>query len=59
MTDGNSLEGTGVTPNEIVLPTASDLAVRRDPVLARAAAILGLELDPMQAGAMFPIEWRK
>jgi C-terminal processing protease CtpA/Prc len=59
MADGKSLEGVGVTPDELLLPTAADLAARRDPVLARAAAILGIGLPQDKAGAMFPIEWRK
>jgi C-terminal processing protease CtpA/Prc len=59
MTDGKSLEHTGVTPDETVLPTGSDLAAKRDPVLARAAALVGLELPAQHAGMLFPIEWRK
>jgi C-terminal processing protease CtpA/Prc len=59
MTDGKSLERVGVTPDELLLQTAADLAAGRDPVLARAAAIAGFELPPDKAGAMFPIEWRK
>jgi C-terminal processing protease CtpA/Prc len=59
MTDGKSLEGAGVTPDELLLPTAADIAAKRDPALARAAAIAGFELPPDKAGAMFPIEWRK
>ena len=59
MTDGQSLEGKGVTPDELILPTGADLAAKRDPILARAAALVGLKLDPEKAGAMFPVEWRK
>jgi len=59
MTDGKSLEHRGVTPDELLLPTAADLAAKRDPVLARAAALVGVTLDPARAGSMFPIEWRK
>ena len=59
MTDGKSLERTGVTPNELLLPTRADIAARRDPVLARAAELVGLSLDAEKAGALFPIEWRK
>jgi C-terminal processing protease CtpA/Prc len=59
MADGKSLEGVGVTPDELLLPTAADLAAKRDPVMARAAAMAGFELPPDKAGVMFPIEWRK
>jgi len=59
MTDGQSLERKGVTPDELILPTGADLAAKRDPILARAAALVGLKLDPEKAGAMFPVEWRK
>jgi hypothetical protein len=41
-----------------VRPTPDDLTEARDPVLARAAAILELNLNPATAGAMFPSEWR-
>ncbi len=59
MTDGKSLEKSGVTPDEVLLPTAADLAARRDPVLARAADLLGIKLEAQKAGSLFPIEWRK
>ena len=56
MSDGKSLENVGVTPDELLLPTGPDLAHRFDPVLARAAAVLGVEIDAKKAGAIFPSE---
>jgi C-terminal processing protease CtpA/Prc len=59
MTDGKSLEGQGVIPDELLLPTPADLAAKRDPVLARAMSLVGMNVSPEKAGALFPTEWRK
>jgi carboxyl-terminal processing protease len=53
MADGASLEKVGVVPDEIVLPTAADLAADRDPALARAITMLGGTLTPEQAGKFY------
>lgn len=56
LTDGQSLERVGVTPDEILLPTADQLAAKLDPALARAAALVGAELSAEKAGTLFPLE---
>jgi carboxyl-terminal processing protease len=54
MSDGASLEKTGVIPDVLVLSTGSDLATKRDPVLARAAELAGVKLDAAKAATIFP-----
>ena len=56
MTDGNSLEHRGVTPDELRLPSGEDLAAVRDTVLSYAALQAGVTLDPLEAGKFFPLE---
>lgn len=52
MSDGRSLEREGVTPDSLLLPSATDLAQRRDPVLAAALRMLGQNVDAARAGAL-------
>lgn len=56
MSDGKSLEGRGVTPDEVRLPAPEDLAAGRDVVLSYAASLFGVTLDAVEAGKLFPIE---
>jgi C-terminal processing protease CtpA/Prc len=58
MGDGKSLEHVGVEPDELLLPTAEEMSQRLDPVMVRAAALVGLKLDPKKAGELFPVEWK-
>jgi C-terminal processing protease CtpA/Prc len=51
--DGQPLLGQGVAPDVAILPTPEDVAAGRDPVLAKAALILGVPLSAEQAGRIF------
>ncbi|MFN2547306.1 MAG: S41 family peptidase [Myxococcales bacterium] len=57
MTDGRSLEHTGVAPDVIALPSAADVARGLDPVLSRAVESLGGSITAEDAAELFPIEW--
>jgi C-terminal processing protease CtpA/Prc len=57
MKDGKTIEHVGVTPDEIVIPTAQDLSAGRDPALSHAAELAGLAIDPTAAEKLFPFEW--
>jgi C-terminal processing protease CtpA/Prc len=50
MSDGNRLEGVGVTPDRRVGPTRDAWLQKTDPVLAYAAQLLGARLSPAEAG---------
>jgi len=50
MSDGKRLEKNGVMPDHPVGPTATALIENTDPVLAYAASLLDVDLDPKKAG---------
>jgi carboxyl-terminal processing protease len=56
MADGKSLEHQGVEPDIVVLPTPLDLASKKDPAMAKAAELVGVELSPEEAGTIPPYE---
>ena len=53
MSDGQRLEGTGVTPDFIQIPTGQALAEKTDPVLAYAAVLCGARVTPVDAGKFY------
>jgi C-terminal processing protease CtpA/Prc len=59
MSDGKSLEHIGVTPDELLLPTAQEMSLNLDPILSYAASLAGVQLHPQKAGTLFPIEWKQ
>jgi carboxyl-terminal processing protease len=57
MPDGNRLEGIGVTPDYLVIPSGADLAAKRDPALSQALDLAGYHLSPEEAGRQFKLPW--
>ena len=47
----------GVTPDELLLPNAEDLASGRDPVMAHAVELCGSKMTSEAAGVLFPFQW--
>jgi len=52
LSDGGTLEGEGVTPDELLLPSSQDITAGRDPVLSRAAALVGVAITAEEAGRL-------
>jgi C-terminal processing protease CtpA/Prc len=55
MPDGHSLEGVGVIPDEVLLPSSRDLMLGLDPVMARATVLAGAPLDAERSGVLFSV----
>jgi carboxyl-terminal processing protease len=53
MSDGGRLEGNGVMPDSVLLPTATELRAKADPVLSHVLALAGMKVAPAEAGALF------
>jgi C-terminal processing protease CtpA/Prc len=50
--DGSRLEGVGVQPDVVALPTPDDLEKGLDPVLVQAASSFGVTIDSQRAGRL-------
>jgi len=53
MSDGHTLEGTGVVPDIRSVPNGPNLAERSDPTLAFAASLFGARLSKEEAGKFY------
>lgn len=58
MKDGKSIEGIGVMPDEVIIPSPEDMAAGRDPVLAKAVQSMGFNVTAEETGKWFPKKWR-
>jgi C-terminal processing protease CtpA/Prc len=58
MADGASLEHIGVTPDQLIVPTAADLAAGRDPVLDRALEISGVKMAADEYAKYHKYYWK-
>lgn len=54
MADGTVVEGKGVAPDLLLLPTHEQLYRGHDPVLAKALTMAGHKITPDEAGKLFP-----
>lgn len=59
MDDGNRLENVGVEPEFIVVPSGADLAANRDPQMAKALALAGVQVDPVQAAKIYSNDFKR
>lgn len=57
MHDGTRLENRGVQPDYVVVPSGADLALHRDPQMAKALELAGVHRTPEEAGQLFLTDW--
>jgi len=57
MPDGENPEGTGLTPDQTVLPSGEDLASGRDPGLETALKLAGVQLTLKEQSKRQMIQW--
>jgi C-terminal peptidase prc len=58
MTDGKSLEHTGVAPQIKLIPSPESLAMQRDPVLTAAFKLFEQDVAPEVTGAFSQYKWQ-
>jgi C-terminal processing protease CtpA/Prc len=57
MSDGKSLEHSGVTPQLYLIPTPQEISLGQDKVLATALKLFDENVSPEEAGKFFPYKW--